>query len=271
MTVAYLASDESAVRAGRLMFSLGVPAIGLVCLVIGLVERSRRRRRTPAYPPPQYPPGYAYPPPPGYPVPPYPAHLGYAPGHPPRPRTPKSATALITIGAVLLALGILGNAVRVLPERGRATRTADPSSPSTAAAGPQIGQCFSEFDVGMGSFDRPTDCADPVATYELAAKGGPTTMCPDGKRDDSVYSRLTNESHILCFAPNLQQGHCYLRTDERTTATWTPVDCNESRFARFKVGKRIDGDTDAAQCPPETRANAYPKPPRLYCLAIVDS
>lgn len=258
------------------MFSFGVPAIGLVCLVIGLVERSRGRRRAPAYPPPQYPPGfpvnpsYPYPPPPDYPVPPYPAYPGPAAGYPSRPRTPKSATTLITIGAVLLVLGILGNAVRVLSEHGRASRTTGQSTPSTAA-GPQIGQCFSEFEVGMGSFDRPTDCADPVATYELAAKGGPTTMCPDGKRDGSVYSRLTNESHILCFAANLQQGQCYLRTDERTTATWTPADCTESRYARFKVDKRIDGSTDSTQCPPETRANAFPKPPRLYCLVIVDS
>ncbi|MCK8643537.1 hypothetical protein [Mycobacterium colombiense] len=53
MTVAYLASDESAVRTGRLLFSLGLPAIGLVCLVVGLVERSRGRRRAPGYPPPQ--------------------------------------------------------------------------------------------------------------------------------------------------------------------------------------------------------------------------
>ncbi|WP_155764437.1 LppU/SCO3897 family protein [Mycobacterium colombiense] len=177
---------------------------------------------------------------------------------------------------MLLVLGILGNAVRVLWEHGRASRTTGQSSPSTATAGPEIGQRFSEFEVGMGSFDRPTDCADAVATYELAAKGGPTTMCPDGKRDDSVYSRLTNESHILRFAANLQpanlqQGQCYLRTDERTTATWTPVDCTQSRFARFKVDKRIDGSTDKMQCPPETRANAYPKPPRLYCLVIVDS
>lgn len=258
-----------------------LPAAGLICLIVGLVRRSRTHVQATPYPP-QYPTAPGYPVNAGYPLPtppaghpgPYaepPYAAGYAVGLPPRPRTPKSGTALIIIGIVLLALGalgILGQMADVTSNHGRASRTTGQSSPSTA--GPEIGQCFSEFEVGMGSLNRPTDCADSVATYELAAKGGPATTCPDGKRDDSVYSRLTNESHTLCFAANLQQGQCYLRTDERKTATWTPVDCTETRFARFKVVQRVDGSTDKTQCPPGTRANAYPKPARLYCLARVD-
>lgn len=276
MTVAHLASHESQVQVGYLVAMFGIPAIGLVCLIIGLLERSRSRRQSSPYPP-QYPPGftvnpgypYPPPPPPGYPPQPYP---GYGPEYPRHPRTAKSATTLITIGAVLLTLGglgILGNVSRVLSEHGRASPTTGQSSPSTAGA--EIGQCFTEFELGMGSLNQPTDCAASVATYELAAKGGPTTTCPDGKRDDSVYSRLTNESHTLCFAANLQQGQCYLRTEERKTATWTPIDCTEARFARFKVDKRVDGSTDKTQCPRGTRANAYPQPPRLYCVANVGS
>jgi hypothetical protein len=281
VTVVQLASHESGVQAGFLMFSLGIPAIGLICLIIGLLERSRSRRQPPSHPP-QYQAGYPYPPVPpppppmGYPGP-YPApppHPGYPPAVPPRRPASKSATTLITIGAVLLTLGglgILGHAAQVVSDHGRGSRTTGESSPSTAAAGPEIGQCFTEFEVRMGSLKAPTDCADAVATYELAAKGGPDATCPDNKRGDSAYGRLTNESHTLCFAPNLKEGQCYLRTDERTTTTWTPVDCAQARFARFKVDKRIDGSTDDTPCPPGTKANVYPTPPRVYCLARADS
>ncbi|BBY03062.1 LppU/SCO3897 family protein [Mycobacterium seoulense] len=275
MTVVQLASEGPDVLAGRMIFLFGLPAIGLICLIIGLLERSRRR---PPVPPP-YNAGHPYPPAPpptgypgAYPVPP--PYPGYPPAVPPRPRTSKSATTLITIGAVLLGLGglnIFFHAARALSSDDRGSPTTAQPTPSTRAAMPEIGQCFTEFEVRMGSLNQPTDCGDPVATYELAAKGGPTTTCPDNKRGDSVYARLTNESHTLCFAANLKQGLCYLRTDQRETTTWTPVDCAEARFARFKVDKRIDGSADETQCPPGTTANAYPTPPRVYCLAQADS
>jgi hypothetical protein len=178
---------------------------------------------------------------------------------------------LITIGAVLLALGglgILGNAARVARHQGHQSHPAGQSPPSTGAAGPEIGRCFTEFELQLGSLDgKPDDCADPGATYELAAKGGHSATCPDGKRDGSIYSRLINASSTLCFAPNLKQGQCYLRTDQNTTTTWTPIDCAEARFAKFSVDKRIDGSTDETLCPPGTTANAFPTPPRVYCLA----
>jgi hypothetical protein len=132
---------------------------------------------------------------------------------------------------------------------------------------PKIGQCFSEFEVRMGSLKSPSDCANPVATFELAAGEGPTATCPDGKRDGSVYSRLTNNAHTLCFIANLIEGHCYLQTDPTTTATWTPADCDNPRLATFKVFKRIDGSVDETQCPAGTKANSYPSPARVYCLA----
>ncbi|OBG28309.1 hypothetical protein A5764_25825 [Mycobacterium sp. 852002-51057_SCH5723018] len=257
----------------------GIPVIGLVCLVIGLVQRSRSRQRPGPYPPPYgtpppVPPGYPYPPPPpmGYPGPypgfPYP---GYPPGLPPRRRTGQSGTALIIIGALLLTLGgvgIVGNLARVNSERPQGLPGADRSHPSTEAPTPEIGRCFGEFELGIGSLNgAPESCTDPVATYELAAKGGPTATCPDGKRDGSVYARLTNESFTLCFALNLQQGQCYLRTDANTTKTWTPTDCANARYAKFRVDKRIDGSTDETLCPPGMTARAFPIPPRVYCLA----
>ncbi|OSC19851.1 hypothetical protein B8W68_25155, partial [Mycobacterium paraintracellulare] len=77
MVVAYLALDESpAVLVGRLMFLLGLPATGLTLLIIGLGRRSRARRQTPQ-----------------------PAVAGS-----PDTAAGKSGTALIAVGAVLLAL-----------------------------------------------------------------------------------------------------------------------------------------------------------------------
>jgi hypothetical protein len=276
VTVASLASHESQVHAGYLAATLGIPAIGLVCLVIGLVQRGRPRGGPPpysGYPPPPGPPphpGYGYPPPPpGYPGPAYP---GYPPPLPPPRRAGKSGTALIIIGALLLVLGgigILGNIARFNSERPQGLPGADQPQPSTEAPTPEIGRCFGEFELGIGSLNgAPESCADPVATYELASKGGPTANCPDGKRDGSVYARLVNKSATLCFALNLQQGQCYLRTDATTTKTWTPTDCANPRYAKFRVDKRIDGSTDETLCAPGTTARAFPTPARLYCLAI---
>ncbi|GFG99254.1 LppU/SCO3897 family protein [Mycobacterium timonense] len=273
MVVAYLALDESpAVLVGRLMFLLGLPATGLTLLIIGLRRRSRARRQTPPLPPPYYP-SYPYPPPPpGHPGP-YPAPPTY-PGYPPRPSPGKSGTALITVGAVLLTLsglGILGSIARIASQHDqRASHAIGQEVPAGPAAVPKIGQCFSEFEVRMGSFKSPSDCANPVATFELAADEGPTAACPDDKRDGSVYSRLANNSHTLCFIANLIQGQCYLQTDPTTTATWTPGDCDNPRLATFKVFKRIDGSVDETQCPAGTKANSYPVPARVYCLAGAD-
>jgi len=75
--------------------AFGIPLIGLICLVIGLWDRSRSRR--------QAHPGYPYPPRPsmGYPGPyPGPPYAAYPPHIYPQQRTGKSATALIIIGAV---------------------------------------------------------------------------------------------------------------------------------------------------------------------------
>lgn len=216
---------------------LGVPATGLTLLIIGLGRRSRARRQAPPLPPPY-------------------------PGYPPRPAPGKSGTALITVGAVLLTLsglGILGNIARVASQHDRGgSHTIGQGFPSGSVAVPKIGQCFSEFEVRMGSFKSPSDCANPVAT------------CPDDKRDGSVYSRLANNAHTLCFIANLSQGQCYLRTDPTTTATWTPGDCDNPRLATLKVFKRIDGRIDETQCPAGTKANSYPVPARVYCLARAD-
>jgi hypothetical protein len=247
------------------MASLGIPLIGLICLVIGLWDRSRRRRQpAPGYP---YPPGPLAPPM-GYPGPyPGPPHPGYPPQFYPQQRTGRSATVLIIIGAVLLTFGILGNLARVAATMGRDTHGAGRSQLPAAAKGPQIGQCFSQFDLGTEFGNAtPIDCADPVGTYELAAKGGPTATCPDNERESSIYHVYTNESSTLCFAANLKEGQCYLKMDDGKATKLTPVDCDDRRFAQVKVDRRIDGSTDKSQCPPGTKAISYPTPARVYCI-----
>lgn len=263
MTVAYLAAEGVAYEAGRLAAAFGIPAIGLLCLIIGLVDRSRSRRRPPAYPA-QYPqgysvnPGYPYPPP-GYPASPYPAYPGYAPGYAPRPRTPKSATILITIGAVLLVLGIFGNAARVLT-----------GHRADALLG--VGQCITESDYAADHFDVPANggCADPANTYELAFKGSASEGCPDGKQEHSIYERTSNHTTLLCFMINLRQDQCYQVIRDGEAVSMKPDDCSESIPMHVRVSQRIDGSSDKTRCPPGSKGIAYPVPARVYCLARAD-
>ncbi|OCB38476.1 hypothetical protein A5676_15460 [Mycobacterium malmoense] len=263
MTLGYLASDRPGLLAGELIFTFGLPATGLICLIAGLLERSRRR---PPFPPP-YTAGHPYPPPPpmGYPGP-YPApppYPGYPPAVPPRRPTSKSATALITIGAVLLGLGglnIFFHAARALSgHRGDSLL--------------QVGDCISENDYRANRFDaRPSSgCTDPAATYELAFKGDASASCPDGKREHSIYERASNHSTTLCFMINLQQGRCYLFISDGDAVSLRPGDCDNPNRIQVKVAQRIDGSTDKTQCPPGDKGVSYPEPARVYCLARADS
>lgn len=264
MIVAYLASDGSAAEhAGRLMFVLGVPAIGLACLIIGVWERSRNRRRSIPQPP-LYHPGYPPPPPAtGYPYAAPPPYPGYPPAVPPRRPTSKSAITLITIGAVLLGLGGLNmffHAARALSEhRGDSLL--------------QVGDCISENDYEAHRFDaRPSSsCTDPAATYELAFKGDASASCPDGKREHSIYEHVSNHSTTLCFMINLQQGRCYLFISDGEAVSLRPGDCGDPNRIQVKVAQRIDGSTDKTQCPPGDKGVSYPEPARVYCLARADS
>lgn len=264
MTVACLAAGGAAYEAGRLAAAFGIPAIGLLCLIIGLVDRARSRRRPPAYPP-GFPvnPGYPYPPPPGYPGAPYPTHPGYAPGYAPRPRTSKSATTLITVGAVLLGFGILGNLAA------NAARLGEPHRAGTSL---RVGDCITESDYKTKRFDSTPSrgCNDPAATYELAFKGGASDTCPDGKREHSVYDHFSNGSTVLCFAVNLKESRCYLMISDGDAMTIRLGDCGQSNRVQVRVGQRIEGSTDKTQCPPGEKGIAYPVPARVYCLARAD-
>lgn len=259
VVVAYLASaEDSAVHAGGLMFLLGLPTAGLICLVIGLWELSRGRRKQP-------PPAYPYPPGPppqaiGYPGWPHP---GYPPGAPPRPRTSKSATTLITVGLVLVALGGFG----IVSHAARAISSQKDESLL------RVGDCISESDYRANRFDARliSGCSDPAATYELAFKGNASDSCPDGKREHSIYERASNHSTTLCFLINLQQGRCYLYISDGEAVSLRPGDCGDSNRVQVKIVQRIDGSTDKTQCPQGSKGVSYPEPARVYCLARADS
>jgi hypothetical protein len=229
-----VASHEVGVQVGYLAAILGVPIIGVACLIIGLRLRSARAVTT-------GPPGS------------------------PQPRPTRWATTLVVVGAVLLTLGALGIAGNLVRLNKRSLFDTDKSMP--------VGQCIDQNAFLARSFSSSpaNDCANPANTYQLAFKGAPSASCPDGKRDNSVYSRYTDDSAILCFALNLQQGHCYQLTNGSENLTLRPDDCGEPQPSLDRVVQRIDGSTDTTRCAPGVKAIAYPAPPRVYCLARVGS
>ena len=153
--VTLLAADPDTVgyRIGSIFGILLFPTLGLILLIVGLRQRSAAGRQPfppqPGYPPPPGygPPGHpGYPPAPGYGPPgfPPPGQHGYPPqpympgapppgypqqwggGYPPvPPPQPKSrGTALIVIGAILLALSLLG----ILGRAAKSTNSAPTSA-----------------------------------------------------------------------------------------------------------------------------------------------
>ena len=259
MGVTVLASDyDVAAVAGRLAFALGVPLIGLICLLIGLWERRRSRRQPrPAYP---YPPGprpmgYPGPPPTNYPGPPYP---GYPPPVAPPRRASGASTALITIGAVVLVLGIVGDFANV------ASRLAKRQEHTSM----RVGECITQMSYRSESFTSSpnNDCANPMNTYQLASKGGSSATCPDGKRGGSIYDRYTDDSTILCFALNLKQDLCYELGPDPNHPTMNLSSCGDTVSGQIRVVQRIDGSTDRSSCPEGGKGISYPTPAVVYCL-----
>jgi hypothetical protein len=274
------------VAVGEIFGLIGICILGLALLIAGLVARSRpspaQNPQQSPYPyPPQVPPGYlqsGYPPP-GYP----PQQFGYPPPPPgsypppyPGPYPPsvkKQGTALIIIGAVLLAFGLLGVVVRL----SRHNTTADASSSSRTHSSPtastqapfrqtgsglKVGECISSTAFEARMFLQAGDCNDVMSTYLLASKGDGSAMCPDGKRDGSVYSVLENDETTLCFEPNMVAGKCY-RVPKGTTALFTYAGlCGPEDF---KVLTRSDG-TGGDNCPTGTKSISFPEPPVRYCI-----
>ncbi|MBX8687277.1 hypothetical protein GO011_07515 [Mycobacterium sp. 20091114027_K0903767] len=273
------AAGSAAYSAGYLLGGLLIPGLGLLLLILGLVRRSSSRSQPggqPGYPPGAYPqPGYpqGYPQQPGYPQQGYPPsgypHPGYPqqPGYPPAYGAPpkKSGTVMIVIGVVLLVFGLLGLAGRV------ASRTSESSSSSGAGSsrsggsgdGLAVGDCITGAQYAAADMNlTPVSCSDADVVYALASKGGRSATCPDGKRDDSDYAVLMNESRIYCFILDIEEGECF-DIDEASKLV-TPVECSDPK-AVTKIVKRVDGSTDTAVCDSGGQAVAFPEPKRVYC------
>ncbi len=271
------ASGSAAYSVGYLLGGLLIPGLGLLLLILGLVRRSSSRSQPSgqpgyppgAYPPPGYPQGYPQPgypqqgyPQPGYPQPGYPQQPGYPPAYGAPPK--KSGTAMIVIGVVLLVLGLLGLAGRM------ASRTSESSSGSgstrsgssggdLAVGGCITGDQYAKADMNLTA----VSCSGAGAIYELASKGGGSGTCPDGKRDDSHYAVLMNESRIYCFILNVDEGECF--DVNEASKRVTPVECSDPN-AVTKIVKRVDGSTDTAVCSSHAKAVAFPEPARVYCV-----
>lgn len=159
---------------------------------------------------------------------------------------------MIVVGVVLLAIGLLHIAARVV----------DSGSSKSPSGGIVVGQCIAGDDYvsGVDVGPEPVDCDRPEATLELVFKGDGTASCPDGKRQGSDYAALTSPSRTLCFALNAQEGRCYVRT-----STLSPLACADPR-ANMKIAKRIDGSTDASSCGGHATPVVYREPPRVYCV-----
>jgi hypothetical protein len=265
MGVSVLAGESDvAGTAGRLAFALGVPLFGLICLLIGLWERRLSRRQArPGYPYPPAPPPMGYPGPPylrPYPGPPYP---GYPPPVAPPRRASGASTALITIGAVVLVLGIFGDVANVASKLAkRHERTSM-----------RVGECITQMSYRSESFTSSpsNDCANPMNTYQLASKGGSSGTCPDGKREGSIYDRYTDASTILCFALNLKQDRCYELGPDPNHPTMNLSSCGDTVSRQIRVVQRIDGSTDSSSCPEGGKGISYPTPAVVYCLARASS
>jgi hypothetical protein len=248
---------------GELTAMLGIPTLGIILLIVGLRRRSRTRQppggnpmAPPGYPPPApYP--YGYPPPSSPPPPTYPPP--YPPGYPVEPPRGSSGTALIVVGSILLVFGVLGIVSQVGNAASRAGRSVRSAN---------VGQCIaaSSMRVDKPAPAPPQDCDKPDSIFEVASKGGPSAMCPDGKLEDSQYAFLHDATTTMCLVLNLKQGQCYTATGTAQNPTFAVADCDASPTG-FNVVKRIDGSSDTALCPQGTKSIAYQSPARLYCLS----
>lgn len=265
MAVTELAEGSAAEHAGELIAAFGIPIVGLILLLLGLSRRSQRRRQAP--PPMVPPPGpypYGYPPPnvgyPNQPGPPPPAPYPppYPPGYP-APSRGSSGTALIVVGSLLLAFGVLGFLGRIANVATRVDKSA------------HIGDCLSQNDFRDSVLAPPhRDCADPESIFEVVSRGDASATCPDGKVEKSAYAYLRDGTTTLCLMLNLKQGQCYTATGTPDNPTFASATCTGSG-PRVEVVKRVDGSTDTSSCPQGSRAFTYPKPARLYCLQRVHS
>lgn len=264
-----LAAGDVGYHVGRLVGMLLIPGIGALLLVLGLRRRAATRSGPVGpvgpvgpgpYPgvlqspvPPGYPPPQGYPPPvPGYP----PTVSGPGgltrpvPGYP-SPAPKPAGTPMIVVGAVLLALGLLGPVAAAVGRQGANTAL-------------RTGDCITNEQYQAGYMTpKPVDCTSPDAVFELATVGDGQMNCPDGRRMRSGYALLTSDSTTYCFIANFTEGACY-RVDAETDDV-ARVDCTDPQ-ANVEIARRIDGSTDVSNCDSDAHTVSFPTPPRAYCI-----
>jgi hypothetical protein len=245
MAVTKLAEVSVAYYFGEVMAMAIIPIVGAILLIVGFRQRSRARQLHPAYPPPA-------PYPPDAPAPPQ-----YYPSPYRAPRPPRSGVALIVVGSLILALGllgILGRAADLVPQQR--------DSPLSV----KVGQCIRQSSfLARNMAPTPQDCGESDSLLEVATAAGGSSTCPDGKLKDSQYSVLLDKTTTLCFLLNLQQRQCYAVTGTPESPTFATSSCDGSAPV-VQVVRRVEGNSDRTLCPTETKAVSYPAPARLYCL-----
>lgn len=170
------------------------------------------------------------------------------------------STVMIFVGVVLTLIGGLGLSGSIGRQAQHLSSGVGGSSSTQVLA---VGDCVTDKDVQARDMAaRPTDCSDRNAVFELASSGGPTAVCPDGKREDSVYSVLMNRSLTYCFILNLREGRCY---NAAHTYAISPRLCADPT-ATMKVARRADGSVEPGVCGVDARPTTYPLPARTYCF-----
>jgi hypothetical protein len=261
VVVTELAEVSVAYFLGELMAMAIIPIVGAILLIVGLRQRSRARQFPPGYPPPG-------PFPPGAPAPPAPPE--YYPSPYPAPRPQRSSVALIVIGSLILAFGLLGilsSAADLAPRHGDPALSLIGDPPRSVKVGQCIGQ--SNF-LANNMAPTPQDCHQSDSLLEVATAGGGSSRCPDGKLRDSQYSVLFDKNTTLCFLLNLKQGQCYSVGGTPESPTFATAPCDGS-VPVVQVVRRVDGESDRTLCPTESDAVSYPAPARLYCLQPLKS
>jgi hypothetical protein len=166
------------------------------------------------------------------------------------------------VGSILLGFGVLGILSQVANSASRVGHSARSAN---------VGQCVGAFSVRDNKLNPPPqDCDKPDSTLEVAAKGGSSANCPDGKRKGSDYSILFDGTTTLCLMLNLKQGQCYSVSGTAEDPTFVVSACDGS-LPGIKVVNRLDGRTDAELCPADTKPISYPSPARLYCLGRLEN
>ena len=256
VVVTELAEGTDAEHLGELIGLFGIPIAGLILLIVGLRRRSSARRLPPAYPPPG---PYPYGPPPAPPSPPMPPQ--YYP-------TRLSSASSETVGCGVDRRRIADAGLR--PARNPRPRNRFGVTSSRPGA---FGACRAvRLTIRFPGQQHVADTAG-LRSIRFAARGrhgrgrGP-------RRAPTANSRT--RSTRCCSIKRPPCASC--STSRRVSVTRAPARRRTRRLLRrpatlrcpsYRSSGAIDGDSDHALCPAETKAVSYPKPARLYCLQPV--